>query len=77
MAGRSTDASSFRKIISISAGATLYPACRGVIATVAGTITGTDADGNVVTAVPVIVGVNPYQMTSITAATATGLFLGY
>jgi hypothetical protein len=75
--GRSTDASPLKKIISVSAGATLYPACRAVIATVAGTITGTDADGNTVTAVPVNVGVNPYQMTSITAATATGLFLGY
>jgi hypothetical protein len=77
MAGRSKEFGPYSKIISISAGATLYPACRGVIATVAGTITGTDANGNTVTALPVVVGANPYQMTSITAATATGLFLGY
>lgn len=77
MSGRSSDTSSFRKIVACTPGATPFETCRGVIATVAGTITGTDADGNTVTAVPVVVGVNPYQMKLISAATATGLFLGY
>jgi hypothetical protein len=77
VSGRSTDISSFRKIIAISVSATPFETCRGVIATVAGTITGIDADGNAVTAVPVVVGANPYQMKVISAATATGLFLGY
>jgi hypothetical protein len=75
--GRSSDISPLYKIVACTPGATPFPPCRAVIATAAGTITGTDADGNTVTAVPVVVGVNPYQMTLISAATATGLFLGY
>jgi hypothetical protein len=77
MSGRSKDVGPLSKIISITPAATLYSPCRAVIATVAGTITGVDANGNTVTAVPVNVGVNPYQMVSVTAATATGLFFGY
>lgn len=71
------DASSIYKFVSISAGSTTYPACRAVIATVAGTIDCVDADGNSITGLPVVVGINPYQVTKISAATATGLFLGY
>jgi hypothetical protein len=77
MAGRSKDVAPYGKFVACTPGATAFPTCRGVIATVAGTITGTDADGNTVTALPVIVGYNPYQFSKITAATATGLFLGY
>lgn len=77
MAGRSSDTASIKKFVSITAGSTVYSACRAVIVTVAGTIDIVDADGNTVAAVPVTVGVNPYAVTKITAATATGLFLGY
>lgn len=74
---RSKDISPLYRFVSYTPQAGLFEQCRGVVATVAGTITGTDAKGNVVTALPVVVGTNWYQMTSITAATATGLFLGY
>jgi hypothetical protein len=77
VSGRSTDISGIRKFVSITAGSTIYPATRAVIVTVAGTIDIVDADGNTVAGVPVVVGVNPYQVTKISAATATGLFLGY
>jgi hypothetical protein len=63
--------------VACTPGATAFETCRGVIATVAGTITGTDANGLTVTALPVVVGSNPYQLSKITAATATGLFLAY
>jgi hypothetical protein len=71
------DASSIYKFVSISPSSTTYPTCRAVIATGAGTIDCVDADGNSVVALPVVAGVNPYQVTKISAATATGLFLGY
>lgn len=67
----------YSKFVACTPGVTAFPVCRAVIATVAGTITGTDGDGNTVTALPVVVGANNYQMKAITAATATGLFLGY
>lgn len=75
--GRSTSIAPAYDFTAITPGATLYPACRSVWATVAGTITGKAASGNVVTALPVAVGQNNVQMVSITAATATGLFFGY
>lgn len=65
------------KLVSISAGATLYPVTRAVFATVAGTIDVIDGDGNTVAGVPVAVGLNWLQVKKISAATATGLFLGY
>jgi len=77
MPGRSKDISGLTKFVSITPGSTVYPACRAVIATVAGTIDGTGALGDAFTGVPVDVGINPFQVTQITAATATGLFLGY
>lgn len=77
MAGRATDISPYSRMVAHTPAAALFPTCRGVIATAAGTITGADSQGNTVTALPCVVGHNPYQMTSITAATATGLFLGY
>lgn len=75
--GHSTSFAPAWDFTAITPGATLYPASRSVWATVAGTITGKAASGVVVTALPVAVGHNPVQMISITAATATGLFLGY
>lgn len=78
MSGRSKDISSFRKLVSCTPGASAFETCRGVIATTAGTIDIVDADGNTVTTVPVVVGVNPYQLKKITAASGSlGLFLGY
>lgn len=76
--GTHTSTATYSKMVAHSPGATAFPTCRGVIATTAGTITGTDGNGNTVTDLPVVVGSNPYQMTKITAASgALGLFLGY
>lgn len=77
MAGRSKDFAPLFKFVAVTPAATLYPASRAVLATVAGTITGVSASGDAYTAIPVVVGVNWVQVTSITAATATGLFLAY
>lgn len=77
MAGRHTDISPLSDFVAHSPGASEFPPCRAVVATVAGTITGMAASGRTVTDLPVVVGTNPYQMRKITAATATGLFLGY
>lgn len=76
--GTHSSTASYSKMVAHSPSGTAFPTCRGVIATTAGTITGTDANGNTVTDLPVVVGSNPYQMTAITAASASlGLFLGY
>lgn len=79
MAGRAyRDVSSFHKIVSVSPSATAFETCRGVIATTAGTIDCVDADGNSLSSLPVVVGVNPYQLKKITAASGSlGLFVGY
>jgi hypothetical protein len=78
MSGRSSDISGFKKLVSWTPSGTVFSTCRGVIATTAGTIDCVDADGNSLSAVPVVVGVNPYQLTKISAASASlGLFLGY
>ena len=75
--GRHSSVAPLHDLVAHTPSADAFPTCRVVVATVAGTITGIMADGRTVTAAPVVVGVNPYQMTKITAATATGLFLGY
>jgi hypothetical protein len=74
---RSADISGVHKFVACTPGALAFPVTRAIIATAAGTIDIVDADGNTVAAVPVVVGANPYQVQKITAATATGLFLGY
>lgn len=74
---RSKDISGISNAVAYTAGSGAFPACRAVIATAAGTVTGTMASGAAVTSLPVVIGINAYQMTNITAATATGLFLGY
>lgn len=75
--GHSTGFNPYFHMVACTPAATIFPATRGVFATVAGTITGACASGATVTGLPVAVGHNPIQMISITAATATGLFLGY
>lgn len=75
---RSKDVSSAYDAVAYTPGAGAFAPCRAVIATTAGTITGIMASGRSVTALPVVVGVNPYQMTNITTASGSlGLFLGY
>lgn len=75
---RSKDISPLFSFLAYTPAAGTFEVTRGVIATTAGTITGTDANGAAFTALPVVVGVNPYQVTSITSASGSlGLFLGY
>ena len=68
----------YTKVVAHSPAADSFPTTRGIVATTAGTITGVMGDGSAVTSIPVVVGSNPYQMTKISAASASlGLFLGY
>jgi hypothetical protein len=75
---RSKDISSLYRFIPANVGGGVFEECRAVVATAAGTINCVDAAGNSLTALPVVVGVNPYQLTNITSQSAAlGLFLGY
>lgn len=75
---RSKDISGLFRFVSYTPGSGAFEECRAVVATSAGTITCVDSMGNSLTALPVVVGVNPYQLTNITAASGSlGLFLGY
>jgi hypothetical protein len=75
---RSKDISGIYRFVACTPGSGAFEECRAVIASTAGTISCVDATGNALTALPVIVGVNPYQLTNITAASGSlGLFLGY
>lgn len=78
MSGHTSDIGSYHKLVSWTPSGTAFSPCKGVIATTAGTIDCIDADGNSLTALPVAVGSNPYQLTKISAASASlGLFIGY
>jgi hypothetical protein len=75
---RSKDISGIYRFIPNTPGSGAFEECRAVIATTAGTINCVDAAGNALTALPIVVGVNPYQLTNITSASGSlGLFLGY
>lgn len=74
---RTKDISPIYQVIPCTPGSSAFPETRAILVTVAGTIDIVDGTGNAVSAVPVVVGMNPLQVTKITAATATGLFLGY
>lgn len=75
---RSKDISGIWNFVPYTPGAGVFQECRAVIATTAGTINCVDGNSNVLTGLPVVAGINPYQLTNITASTGTGnLFLGY
>lgn len=59
----------------ITAGVALTERAHGIVVTGTGTITGTDSEGATFTAFPVVAGVvYDIIITSISAATATGIF---
>lgn len=76
---RSKDVAGIYKFVGpITPSASAFPACRAVIATTAGTINCVDEAGTSLTALPVVAGTNPFQLTVISSATGTGnIFLGY
>lgn len=75
---RSKDIAGIYRFIAYTPGSGAFEQCRAVVATTAGTINCTDANGNNLTGLPVLAGPNPYQLINITASSGTGnLFLGY
>lgn len=67
MAGRSTDVSAAFDMVLLSASATAFPPCRGLLVGTAGTATVRTARGSTCADIPLQAGYNPLQIDKLTA----------